>query len=326
MSILPIIFLPIFFYSSFVTTFNTPECIDKGQYFASFMELENEPVILPCPQINTLSSGYNILDILWEKRGADNDRIIPIDNGNNMLILNPTQSDSGIYICITKNETYCDMMSLNLTIVSVSESNIDLISYPQIVNERSTGEMVCPNINAFIASNVNADIIWSGHRRLRNKRLKQRTPGIITIEDVRKNDAGYYTCVLKYIYGSKAYNVTRIVKLEVRDRIIPPTMQLPEGIVTSLGGDLTITCRVSSRPPTTDADVFWISNGMYYEEDDEDGDGRISVANKIYMTDKRRVITSRLNINPVKEEDATTFTCMAFTIPSISKTVTISIT
>ncbi|QGQ59914.1 Interleukin-1-binding protein [Monkeypox virus] len=63
---------------------------------------------------------------------------------------------------------------------------------------------------------------------------------------------------------------------------------------------------------------------MYYEEEDEDGDGRISVANKIYMTDKRRVITSWLNINPVKEEDATTFTCMAFTIPSISKTVTVS--
>ncbi|ABF26365.1 IL-1-beta-inhibitor [Variola virus] len=61
------------------------------------------------------------------KREADNDRIIPIDNCNNMLILNPTQSDSGIYVCITKNETYSDMMSLNLTIVSVSESNIDLI-------------------------------------------------------------------------------------------------------------------------------------------------------------------------------------------------------
>lgn len=108
------------------------------------MELENEPVILPCPQINTLSSGYNILDILWEKRGADNDRIIQIDNGSNMLILNPTQSDSGIYIYITTNETYCDMMSLNLTIVSVSESNIDLISYPQIVNERSTGKWYVP--------------------------------------------------------------------------------------------------------------------------------------------------------------------------------------
>ncbi|ABG43354.1 IL-1-beta-inhibitor [Variola virus] len=44
---------------------------------------------------------------------------------------------------------------------------------------------MCPS-NAFIASNINTDIIWSGHQRLRNKRLKQRTPGIITIEDVRK--------------------------------------------------------------------------------------------------------------------------------------------
>ncbi|AGF36738.1 IL-1-beta-inhibitor [Monkeypox virus] len=133
-------------------------------------------------------------------------------------------------------------------------------------------------------------------------------------------------CFRIYIYMGKTYNVTRIIKLEVRDRIIPPTMKLPEGVVTSIGSNLTITCRVSLRLPTTDADVFWISNGMYYEEEDEDGDGRISVANKIYMTDKRRVITSWLNINPVKEEDATTFTCMAFTIPSISKTVTVSIT
>ncbi len=130
------------------------------------------------------------------------------------------------------------------------------------------------------------------------------------------------------IYIGKTYNVTRIIKLEVRDRIIPPTMKLPEGVVTSIGSNLTIACRVSLRLPTTDTDVFWISNGMYYEEEeeDEDGDGRINVANKIYMTDKRRVITSWLNINPVKEEDATTFTCMAFTIPSISKTVTVSIT
>nr|P21116.3 RecName: Full=Truncated interleukin-1-binding protein; AltName: Full=Protein B16; Flags: Precursor [Vaccinia virus Copenhagen] len=30
MSILPVIFLPIFFYSSFVQTFNASECIDKG--------------------------------------------------------------------------------------------------------------------------------------------------------------------------------------------------------------------------------------------------------------------------------------------------------
>ncbi|DAA80697.1 TPA_asm: IL-1-beta inhibitor [Variola virus] len=94
-----------------------------------------------------------------------------------------------------------------------------------------------------------------------------------------------------YIYGSKAYNVTRIVKLEVWDKIIPSTMQLPKGLVTSLGSNLTIACKVSLRPPTTDADVFWISNGMYYEEDNEDGDGRISIANKIYTTDKRRVIT-----------------------------------
>ncbi|QED21166.1 IL-1-beta-inhibitor [Borealpox virus] len=324
MSALLAILFPIFFYSSFVQTFTYPECIDKGQYFASFMELEKEPVILPCPQINTQSSGYNILDIIWEKRGADNDKIIPIDNGNNMLILNPTQSDSGIYICITNNETYCDMMSLNLTIVSDTESNIDLISYPQIVNERSTGEMVCPNINAFIARNTEVDVIWSGHPRLRNKRLKQRPTGIITIEDVRKNDSGYYTCVLKYTYGDKTYNVTRIVKLEVRDRIIPPTMQLPEVVVTSLGSNLTIVCRVSLRHPTIDADVVWISNNEYYEEDD--ADGRISVTNGIFTTDKRRVITSRLNINPIKEEDATTFTCMAFTIyNSISKTVTISI-
>ncbi|AUL80371.1 IL-1-beta-inhibitor [Vaccinia virus] len=98
MSILPVIFLSIFFYSSCVPTFNASKSIDKGQYFASFMELEDEPVISPCPQINTLSSGYNILDILWEKRGAENDRIIPIHNGSNMLILNPTQSDSGTYL------------------------------------------------------------------------------------------------------------------------------------------------------------------------------------------------------------------------------------
>ncbi|AAC99568.1 IL-1-beta receptor [Ectromelia virus] len=327
MSALLTILLPIFFYSSFIHTFNNIECIDNGLYFTSFMELEKEPVILPCPQINTLSSGYNVLDIIWEKRGADNDNIIPIDNGTNMLILNPTQTDSGIYICITKNETYCDMMSLNLTIVTDTESNIDLISYPQIVNERSTGEMVCPNINAFIARNkdVDVDVIWRGHPRLRNKRLTQRPIGIITIEDVRKNDAGYYTCVLKYTYRDKTYEVTRIVKLEVRDRIIPPTMQLPVVVMTSLGSNLTIACRVSLRPPTIDADVFWISNNEYYEEDDEDSDGR-SVTNRIFTIDKRRVITSRLNINPVKEDDATTFTCMAFTVHnSISKTVTISI-
>ncbi|AAG37697.1 IL-1 receptor fragment [Camelpox virus] len=47
------------------------------------------------------------------KRGADNDRIILIDNGNNMLILNQTQSDSGIYMCITKNETYYDVVKFD---------------------------------------------------------------------------------------------------------------------------------------------------------------------------------------------------------------------
>lgn len=60
----------------------------------------------------------------------------------------------------------------------------------------------------------------------------------------------------------KTYNVTRIIKLEVRDRIIPPTMKLPEGVVTSIGSNLTIACRVSLRLPTTDTDVFWISNGI----------------------------------------------------------------
>ncbi|AOP31671.1 il-1 beta receptor [Skunkpox virus] len=320
------IIFPIFFYSliSFsLSDYITKEieCIDKGLYL-SFMELENEPVILPCPQTKTLSDNKN--DIIWEKLGGDNDQIISIDNGNNMLILKPTQADSGIYICNTKNETYCEMMSLNLTIISDIKSNLDLIAYPQIVNERSTSRMICPNINSFISSDDTIDIRWSGHRRLRNKRFNQSGTGII-IDDARKNDAGYYKCVLKYTYRGKTYDVTRFVKLDVKDMILPPVIRLPEVVSASIGSTLTITCRVSTRPPT-DADVFWTGkdNMMYYEYVEDDDDGRIRVINKLYTTDKKRVITSRLIINPVKEED-TMFTCMAFAIHSASKTVTVSI-
>ncbi|AOP31454.1 il-1 beta receptor [Raccoonpox virus] len=238
-----------------------------------------------------------------------------------MLILKPTQYDSGIYICNTKNETYCDMMSLNLTIISDIESNLDLIAYPQLVNERSTGEMVCPNINSFVSDNGSMDVRWNGHRRLRNKRFNQ-TGNVVIIDDVRKNDAGYYKCILKYTYRNKTYDVTRFVKLYVKDKIVPPVITLPEVVNTSLGSKLTITCRVSMKPPT-DADVFWISKDNIYYEDGDD-DGRIHVINKLHTTNKRSVIISRLTIDSVNEEDIS-FTCMAFAIYSSRKTVTIRI-
>ncbi|AST09381.1 hypothetical protein Murmansk-186 [Murmansk poxvirus] len=235
-------FLIYFYY--LVLQASSNQCINKGAHFITYTEFEKEPVILPCPQSKSIDD-----IVTW----TGNDNIIPI--GTNMMLLSPLQSDSGIYVCTIKNDSYCDKMSVNLTIINDIKSHIDHVSYPQVVHTRSSIQMTCPNIDAFVSNTV--DVQWKGNHRIRNNRFNiQKGTKFLTINDVRKNDAGYYTCVLKYNYDNKTYNVTRIIKLEVLDKIDRPIIRLPNNVNTSLGNNLTITCRVTTRL-STDVDVFW---------------------------------------------------------------------
>ncbi|NWW42197.1 IL1R2 protein, partial [Pedionomus torquatus] len=292
--------------------------------FKHYYELHGEPVVLKCP-----SPTYKHLDfsawapnITWYKNGSktvisgrDEDRRI-WTKGDALWFLPAMLEDSGVYICIRRNSSYCAEVSIYLTVLEKTAARE--IAYLQVLFTFTSGKIVCPELWDFTPNRTSLELKWYkdalplGDADKKFVILKGSTSLIMT--SVLPTDAGYYTCKMAFPYEDVTYEITRTIQLETVGERLALHMY-PNGFSIFLlptGSKMTLPCKVfvgsSSHVHT---DVEWLANDtavdVVYEQ------SRVTEGERQEIVENgENFIEVPLVFDSVEEVDFyTDFTCLA---------------
>ncbi|XP_022596470.1 interleukin-1 receptor type 2-like [Seriola dumerili] len=144
-------------------------------------------------------------------------------------------SDSGVYNCTYRNETYCVTGSIRLYVYESSSSDIKKLYHPisVIVGEKLMYR--CPSLSNF--NKTDRLIEWykdSSSTAIQIGRVSSssRDSGQLIIPAVKRSHAGVYTCQLSTLINGQQYKVSRTILLKVED-LYPEVTTVPDLSMTS---------------------------------------------------------------------------------------------
>ncbi|KAJ6667456.1 hypothetical protein lerEdw1_016577 [Lerista edwardsae] len=302
---------------------NAGNCQDHSVHFKTTYVLAGEALILKCPLFN-----YKHTDLLpnvtWYKENATmpisvghgQRRILP--QGDALWFLPASLEDSGQYICIRRNSSYCADVSLNLTVVKKSAAHE--ICFSQAVYMSGTGKVTCPNLQSFVQKDPDYELKWYKGSTLltidNKKYTAEKGRNDFYIRSLSSDDAGYYTCQMSFEHEAVQYNITRTILLQVSARKIQtsPVIVYPNQKTTLavLGTRLTIPCKVRiGANSRSDTYIWWKANNSIIPAASPMGRIMQGKEQKFVENDEN-YIEVPLILDPVKEEDFNThFMCVA---------------
>ncbi|XP_076990078.1 interleukin-1 receptor type 2 isoform X2 [Tamandua tetradactyla] len=299
-------------------------CQFYGKYFQISYKVEGEPVVLRCPQMEhwLRTSASPHFNVMWHKNGSgvtlpgEEDTRVLVQRGA-LWILPALQGDSGTYVCTTRNASYCEQMSVELSVVEKSEASLPLISYSQILTLSTSGPLVCPELSDFTRNRTDLNVQWYKDSVLLGqddkKFLSVKGSPRLLISNVSAEDAGYYSCGMTFVHRGRQYNVTRSVKLRVHKKeaeTIPVIVFPHQTILASLGSRLTVPCKVFLGAGTQATTLlWWTANNSHIESAYQEG--RVTEGQRQeYSENNENYVEVPLIFDPVTKEDMNTdFQC-----------------
>ncbi|KAI1899297.1 hypothetical protein AGOR_G00060350 [Albula goreensis] len=264
--------------------------------------LQGEAVVLRCVFLEAYlkSQGFFKFGNYTSQflRGNDSSSGVPIpaedrvkEEGHRLWFLPAKSTDSGTYSCTFRNATYCFATTISVQVYEPSQPHLDAISYPMFAYHGRKGKLYCAHVEEF---NITGDLQWYKESTpivfsVNRTRYRRETSTSLTIQDVRPEDEGFYTCHMQVQYNGTKYTVTRVIKLSVTGpdpRRIPSTVRPSQSSVavtahrpkivgpvngtffqSSSGSTLMILCKVSTGKQSADStEVTWFINGLSVEE------------------------------------------------------------
>ncbi|NXV92682.1 IL1R2 protein, partial [Calonectris borealis] len=240
--------------------------------FKHYYEMHGEPVVLKCPSPRYKHLDFSALtpNITWYKNGSnpmisgrDEDPRIQA-KGDALWFLPAMLEDSGVYICIRRNSSYCAEVSIHLTVVEKTAARE--IAYLQVLFTFTSGKIVCPDLWDFTPNRTSLELKWYKDALPleddNEKFVILKGSSSLIVTSVLPTDAGYYTCKMSFPYEGVTYEITRTIQLETVERVVLD--MYPNGFLIFLlptGSKMTLPCKVfvglSSHVHT---DVEWLAN------------------------------------------------------------------
>ncbi|XP_034002515.1 interleukin-1 receptor type 2 isoform X2 [Trematomus bernacchii] len=193
--------------------------------------LEGEAIILSCPIFDRVLEVRNIAP-------PNANYIITKDNGtegvsfqgegrvqqrDKQLRFLPAQaSDSGLYICTYRNETYCVTGNITLKVYESRSVVMEKVTNRVEVLVGENLRYACPSLDDF--NDTETLIGW--HKDSRKGGPFSQLRGRLIIPAVRRSHAGLYTCRLTVTIDEQPYRVSRSIALIVRG-VDPETPSTP---------------------------------------------------------------------------------------------------
>ncbi|XP_067889935.1 interleukin-18 receptor 1-like isoform X2 [Heterodontus francisci] len=215
-------------------------------------------------------------------------------------------NDTGRYSCSVLNRTY-NITSAGITLnvhrnKGLCRGNVYLFS--QRVG--SSIMLPCPKLEDYSSKDEN--IIW-----LKDCKDNVHIGTTYTIQKVEEKSAGYYSCVLPLENDGVEYNVTRILKLKVKEYVEPfkPKLIYPveEQIELELGEKREIECKaVVGYKVDNFCLLYWIFNNSFFNI--SGNDAVYESPERIVIEDNRTSMISLLVFTRIKAEYLNkNFTC-----------------
>ncbi|KAI9534419.1 hypothetical protein NQZ68_012652 [Dissostichus eleginoides] len=193
--------------------------------------LEGEAIILSCPIFDRVLEARNIAPpnasyIITKDNGTEGVSFQGegrVQQRDKQLRFLPAQaSDSGLYICTYRNETYCVTGNITLKVYESMSVVMEKVTNRVEVIVGENLRYTCPSLDDF--NDTETLIGWNKDSRRGGSFSQLR--GKLIIPAVRRSHAGLYTCRLTVTIDEQPYNVSRSITLIVRG-VDPETPSTP---------------------------------------------------------------------------------------------------
>ncbi|XP_072556573.1 interleukin-1 receptor accessory protein-like 1 isoform X1 [Paramormyrops kingsleyae] len=304
-------------------------CTDWSVDYLKYKVLLGEPVRIKCAlfygyiRANYTHAQSAGLSLMWYKSTGHGDFEEPISfDGLRMskeedaIWFRPTElQDVGLYSCVLRNSSYCMKVSMSLT---VAENDSDLcynsrMRYFEKAELSKSKEISCPDIEDYVQPGKDPEIIW--YKECRPKQWRQsivNRKDTLSIQDVREDDIGNYTCELQF----GAFVVRRTTELLVTAPLTdqPPKILFPSENKMSvmemqIGGPINLTCRAFfGYSGDVSPLIYWMKGEKFIEDLDE---SRVQESDIKVIREHlgEQEVSISLTIDSVEEGDLGNYSC-----------------
>ncbi|KAM8953844.1 X-linked interleukin-1 receptor accessory protein-like 2 isoform 2-T2 [Pelodytes ibericus] len=260
-------------------------CMDWSVDLKSYMALAGEPVRMKCALFYSyIRTTYNMaqsagLRLMWYKTKGDMEEpilfsIVRMSKDDDSIWIHTAEvQDSGLYTCVLRNSTYCMKVSMPL---EVAENDLGLcyssrLRYWEQVQVTKMKQIICPDVDDYKAPNEETEVVW--YKECKPKKWRSsiiQKGNSLLIQDVQDEDAGNYTCELKYdgrlVRRTIQLKVTALVTAKPPQPLFPVENQ-PSVIDVQLGRPLTVYCRAFfGFTGDNTPQIYWMKGDKFIEE------------------------------------------------------------
>ncbi|KAM8953843.1 X-linked interleukin-1 receptor accessory protein-like 2 isoform 1-T1 [Pelodytes ibericus] len=260
-------------------------CMDWSVDLKSYMALAGEPVRMKCALFYSyIRTTYNMaqsagLRLMWYKTKGDMEEpilfsIVRMSKDDDSIWIHTAEvQDSGLYTCVLRNSTYCMKVSMPL---EVAENDLGLcyssrLRYWEQVQVTKMKQIICPDVDDYKAPNEETEVVW--YKECKPKKWRSsiiQKGNSLLIQDVQDEDAGNYTCELKYdgrlVRRTIQLKVTALVTAKPPQPLFPVENQ-PSVIDVQLGKPLTVYCRAFfGFTGDNTPQIYWMKGDKFIEE------------------------------------------------------------
>ncbi|XP_043928361.1 roundabout homolog 2 isoform X4 [Protopterus annectens] len=258
--------------------------------------LEDEPVEFRC-QVQ----GDPQPTLRWRKDDADLPRgRYDIKDDYTLRIKKATGSDEGTYSCIAENRVGRVEASATLVVRARPVAPPQFVIRPrdQIIAQGRTATFPCetkgnPQPAVFWQREGSQNLLFPNQPLQPNSRYSVSPGGDLTITNVQRSDAGYYTCQALTVAGSILAKAQLEVTDVLTDRPPPIIRQGPSNQTAAVDGIALLKCQATGDPVPT---ISWLKDGLSLSLKDT----RISLKDQ-----------GNLQIKNLRASDSGIYTCVA---------------
>ncbi|KAG1959766.1 interleukin-1 receptor accessory protein-like 1-A [Pimephales promelas] len=308
-------------------------CTDWSVDYLKYRVLHGEPVRIKCAlfygyiRANYTQAQSIGLSLMWYRSSGlghgDFEEPISFDGvrmskEEDAIWFRPAElQDAGLYSCVLRNSTFCMKVSMTLLVADNDTAGCynSKLRYTEKGELGKSKDISCPDIQDYVQPGEKPQITWYKECNVQQWRSSVlQTADLLSIQEVREDDIGNYTCEL--LFGG--FLVRRTTYLSVTAPLTeePPRILFPSenkllAMDVQLGSMLNLTCRAFFGYSGDISPLVYWMKGEKFIEDMDQSRIRESEIKTIREHLGEQEVSITLTIDLLEEVDLGNYSCYA---------------